>query len=91
MGKDFDGYLDELCQEKKKEKERKKQLYKKNVKGHIVYMDEFGRIYRKEQRDNQVKKSKFEFYLKVVLCSIILALIIYIIYELEPLYYILTS
>ena len=54
-------------------------------------MDEYGRIYRREQRDKQVKKSKFESYLKVVLCSIILALIIYIIYELVPLYYILTS
>lgn len=36
MGKDFDGYLDELCQEKKKEKERKKQLYKENVITKIV-------------------------------------------------------
>jgi S-adenosylmethionine hydrolase len=91
MGKDFDGYLDELCREKKKEKERKKQLYKKNVKGHIVYMDEYGRIYRKEHCDKQVKKSKFESYFKVILCSIILALIIYIMYELAPLVLYLTS
>lgn len=91
MGKDFDGYFDELCREKKKEKERKKQLYKKNVKGHIVYMDEYGRIYKKEQRDKLVKKSKFEFCFKVFLCSIILALTIYIIYELVPLVLYLTS
>lgn len=91
MIKDFDGYLDELCREKKKEKERKKQLYKKNVKGHIVYMDEYGRIYKKEQRDKHIKKGKFESCCKVVLCSLILALIIYIIYELAPLVLYLTS
>ena len=73
------------------EKRRKKQLYKKNVKGHIVYMDEYGRIYKKEQRDKLVKKSKFEFCFKVFLCSIILALTVYIIYELVPLVLYLTS
>lgn len=91
MKKDFNEYLDDVCRENRREKARKKQIFNENVKPHIVYMDEDGKIYKKKQDNKQIKNSSFGVSLKIVLCSVILALLIYIIYELIPLFYILTN
>ena len=91
MKKDFNEYLDNVCRENKQEKARKKQIFNENIKPHIVYMDDDGKIYKKKQDKKQIKNSSFETSLRVVLCSVILALLIYIIYELVPLLYILTN
>lgn len=91
MKKEFNEYLDEVCRENKREKARKKQIFNENVKPHIVYMDDDGKIYKKKQDRKQIKNSNFEMSFKIVLCSVILALLIYIIYELVPLLYILTN
>lgn len=91
MKKDFNEYLDDVCRENKQEKARKKQIFNENIKPHIVYMDENGKIYKKKQDEKRIKNSSFETSLRIVLCSVILALLIYIIYELVPLLYILTN
>ena len=91
MKKDFNEYLDDVCRENKQEKARKKQIFNENIKPHIVYMDENGKIYKKKQDKKWIKNSCFETSLRIVLCSVILALLIYIIYELVPLLYILTN
>lgn len=82
----FDKWLDESCKERKAEKEKKKEVFNKNIQSHIVYMDEYGKIYKKETPAPQKEKSSFESLLKCILIGVILALLIYIVYELKPLF-----
>lgn len=79
----FDKWLDESCKERKAEKEKKKEIFNKNIQSHIVYMDEYGKIYKKEKSEPEKGKTDFESVLKCVLIGIILALLIYIVYELS--------
>ncbi len=87
----FDTRFDEICKERKIEKEKKKELFNKNIQSHIVYMDEYGKVYKKEMPENQKKTIYFENFLKCILIGIILALLIYIFYELIPVFYYLTN
>lgn len=42
--KSLESELDRICEDKKKQREYKKQLFNQNIKSHIVYMDENGTI-----------------------------------------------
>ena len=76
----FDAWFDESCKERKAEKDKKKELFNKNIQPHIVYMDEYGKIYKKEEQQEPKKKaSNIEPFLKCVVTGMILALLIYII------------
>ena len=91
MKKEFNTYLDEVCRENKKKKIRKKEIFNNNIKSHIVYMDENGKIYKKKQQENKRFDENKIFPLKILLYSAIFALLIYIIYELVPLFVLLTN
>lgn len=87
----FDKWLDKSCKERKAEKEKKKEIFNKNIQSRIVYMDECGKVYKKEMPENQKKNIYIENFLKCILIGIILALLIYIFYELIPVFYYLTN
>ena len=42
--KTLESELNRICEDKKRQKEYKKQLFNQNIKSHIVYMDENGTI-----------------------------------------------
>lgn len=87
----FDTRFDEICKERKAEKEKKKELFNKNIQSHIVYMDEYGKIYKKDMPESQKKNTGLESFLKCILIGVILALLIYIFYELSPVFYYLAN
>ena len=87
----FDTRFDEICKERKVEKEKKKELFNKNIQSHIVYMDEYGKIYKKDMSESQEKNTGLESFLKCILIGVILALLIYIFYELSPVFYYLAN
>lgn len=47
----FDYEFDKVVYKKKKEKQQKKELFERNVKDHVVYMDEQGKLYKKNKNE----------------------------------------
>ena len=67
----FDYEFDKVVYKKKKEKQQKKELFERNVKDHVVYMDEQGKLYKK----NKTETHEDEAGLKLV-CFIIVVIMI---------------
>lgn len=94
--KSLESELDRICEDKRKQKEYKKQLFNRNIKPHIVYMDENGNISKKPDlyfSDNEKKtikqlqkQSKNRYirnkFINILIILIIVFLILYLSYDL---------
>lgn len=90
--KTFDSEFDRICEERYKEKECKKKQYYKNIRPHIVYMDENGKIYKRDfqkknteyNNSNETKRNKYRNRTDVTKVFIIfmIVVIIYLVFDL---------
>lgn len=94
--KTFESELNRICEDKKRQKEYKKQLFNQNIKSHIVYMDENGNIPQKinsdlsveyKKTDGRLKKTSKNKYarkkfLNILIILITVFLILYLSYDL---------
>lgn len=94
--KTIESELDRICEDKRKQKEYKKQLFNQNIKPHLVYMDENGNIEKKVnshfsnddrktirqlQKQSKIRYARNKF-LHIALIFIIIFLILYLSYDL---------
>ena len=94
--KTLESELNRICEDKKRQKEYKKQLFNQNIKPHIVYMDENGNISKKvnsnfSAEDKKTvrqlqKQSKNKYtrknFLNILIILITIFLILYLSYDL---------
>ena len=94
--KTLESELNRICEDKKRQKEYKKQLFNQNIKSHIVYMDENGNISKKvnsnfSAEDKKTvrqlqKQSKNKYtrknFLNILIILITIFLILYLSYDL---------
>ena len=94
--KSLESELDRICEDKRKQKEYKKQLFDRNIKPHIVYMDENGNVSKKSNlyfSDNDKKtikqlqkQSKNRYirnkFINILIILITVFLILYLSYDL---------
>ena len=94
--KTIESELDRICEDKRKQKEYKNQLFNQNIKPHLVYMDENGNIEKKVnshfsnddrktirqlQKQSKIRYARNKF-LHIALIFIIIFLILYLSYDL---------
>lgn len=66
--KSFESEFDKICEEKHREKELRKKRFNDNIRSHIVYMDENGKVYKRDSKkqklgyydSNKMQKNKYE-------------------------------
>lgn len=90
--KSFESEFDKICEEKHREKELKKKQYNENIRSHIVYMDEKGKIYKRDSQNKnlnyydstETKKNKYEKKKDVTKVFIIfmIVVILYLVFDL---------
>ena len=71
----FDYEFDKVVYKKKKEKQQKKELFERNVKDHVVYIDEQGKLYKKnknETHDDEVGLKLVCFIIVVIMILMVL-------------------
>lgn len=90
--KSFESEFDKICEEKHREKELRKKRFNDNIRSHIVYMDENGKVYKRDSKkqklgyydSNKMQKNKYEKRKDVTKIFIIFMIVvmIYLIFDL---------